>query len=70
MHAHTSENRSVSQARVTHVSSNWFQVTDCDPEPSTSISMRNIEHKAIIPSNSDWTIEPVQYFHPFFYMGL
>jgi hypothetical protein len=42
----TSDNGS--ETLVTHVSSNWLQVTDCDPGPNTSISVKNIERKAVL----------------------
>jgi hypothetical protein len=33
-------NESVSETLVTHVSSNWLQVTDCDPEPNIYFSSK------------------------------
>jgi hypothetical protein len=40
-----------SETLVTHVNSNWLQVTYCDPGPNTSISVQNIECKAVVPSS-------------------
>jgi hypothetical protein len=63
--ANTSESEngtsdSGSETGVKHVSGNWLHVTDCDPGPSTSISLQNIGRKAIVPRSFDWTTEPVQ----------
>jgi hypothetical protein len=55
----TSDSDSVTGA--TEVS-DWLQVTDSDPEPSTAVPVQNIEHKVVVSSSFDWTTEPIQYF--------
>jgi hypothetical protein len=39
--------------------SDWLQVTDSDPGPSTAFPVQNIERKVVVPSSFDWTTEPV-----------
>jgi hypothetical protein len=59
----------VSVTGATEVS-DWLQVTNSDPGPSTAFPVQNIEHKAVVPSSFDWTTEPVQYFELFFDLDL
>jgi hypothetical protein len=39
----------VTMKRVTHVSSNCLEFTDCDPGLNRDFSVQNIEHNAMVP---------------------
>jgi hypothetical protein len=46
--------------------SNWLEVTDLDPRPSTTVTVQAAERKFIVLSSIDWKTEPIEYFHLFF----
>jgi hypothetical protein len=45
-------------------------VNDFDPGPSRAISLQSNQYKPVVPSNSDWRADPIEYFHLFFDMDL
>jgi hypothetical protein len=38
-----------------------------DSGPSSSIQVQNIECEALVPSDWEWNIQPIEYFYLFFF---